>query len=368
MTAVRLGITLGHLTSGPGGIPTAAAEIRSLALEAERLGLDSVWAAEAYGSDAPTVLAWLAGQTTTIGLGSAVMQVPARTAATTAMTAATLDGLSGGRFRLGLGVSGPQVSEGWHGVRFDAPLARTREYVDVVRLALARAPVAHEGDHLRLPLPDGPGVPLRLALPAPRPELPVYLAAVGPRNTALAGEVADGWLPVFFSPEHADEPLAHLAAGLARSARPDRPFDVAPTVPLVVTGDTGASGIPSGGADAALRAHTALYLGGMGSREANFYHRLASSMGFAAEADAVQDHYLAGRREEAASAVPQGFLDATALVGPREAVRDRLAAYAAVGVSTVLLAPMAVTAGARLDDLRTAVAALEDAGLTEPRP
>jgi F420-dependent oxidoreductase-like protein len=355
---VQLGLALGYLAGGPGGAGPAVAEARALALEAERLGYASAWAAEAYGSDAPTVLAWLAAQTTTLGLGSAVMQIPARSAAATAMTAATLDALSGGRFRLGLGVSGPQVSEGWHGVRFDAPLARTREYVDVVRLALSRAPVEHRGEHLRLPLPDGPGVPLRLALPDPRADLPVYLAAVGPRNTALAGEVADGWLPVFFSPEHAGAQLAALREGLARSTDPSRPFDLAPTVPLVVTEEAGDPAALAG-----LRGHTALYLGGMGSRTTNFYHRLATAMGFGAEADAVQDHYLAGRRREAAAAVPQGFLDATCLVGPPAALRERMAAYAEAGVTTLVVAPMATTAERRLASLRTAAEALDAAGL-----
>ena len=355
---MQLGLALGYLASGPGGAGAAVAQARDLALEAERLGCASAWAAEAYGSDAPTVLAWLAAQTTTIGLGSAVMQIPARSAAATAMTAATLDALSGGRFRLGLGVSGPQVSEGWHGVRFDAPLARTREYVDVVRLALSRAPLEHRGEHLQLPLPDGPGVPLRLALPAPRADLPVYLAAVGPRNTALAGEVADGWLPVFFSPEHAGAQLAALREGLDRSADPGRPFDLAPTAPLVVTDDA-----EDPVALAALRGHTALYLGGMGSRTTNFYHRLATAMGFGAEADAVQDHFLAGRRREAAAAVPQGFLETTCLVGPPAVLRERLAAYAAVGVTTLVLAPMATTHEQRLADLGTAAEALDAAGV-----
>ncbi len=360
VTGVQLGLALGYLTSAGGSTTAAAAEALALTRAAEDLGFSSVWAAEAYGSDAPTVLAWLAAQTTRIELGSAVMQVPARSAAATAMTAATLDGLSGGRFRLGLGVSGPQVSEGWHGVRFDAPLARTREYVEVVRLALSRAPVQHAGQHLVLPLPDGPGVPLRLALPQPRADLPVYLAAVGPRNTALAGEVADGWLPAFFSPEDAGDQLAALAQGRALSTRPDRPFDVAPTVPVVVTAGGGDA---EGAALARLRAHTALYLGGMGSRRANFYHQLARRIGFAAEAGAVQDHYLAGRRREAAAAVPQRFLDRTCLVGPPPAVRDRLAAYAEAGATTLLLAPMGATAPERLASLRTAAEALDAAGL-----
>ncbi|HET9517242.1 MAG TPA: LLM class flavin-dependent oxidoreductase, partial [Actinoplanes sp.] len=193
---MRLGLSLGYQTSW-----STPADHLALAQEAERLGYSVVWAAEAYGSDAPSMLAWIAGQTSRIDIGSAVMQIPARTPAATAMTAATIDTLSGGRFRLGLGVSGPQVSEGWHGVRFAKPLARTREYVDIVKLALARKPVAYDGAHFTLPLPDGPGKALRLGFHPHRDRIPIYLAAVGPRNLQLAGEIADGWLAVFYSPE-----------------------------------------------------------------------------------------------------------------------------------------------------------------------
>ncbi|HEX2417526.1 MAG TPA: LLM class flavin-dependent oxidoreductase, partial [Micromonosporaceae bacterium] len=197
---MRLGLNLGYWTSAR-DLP----ENLALTREAERLGFDSVWAAEAYGSDAATTLAWLAGQTERIGLGAGVLQIPARSPAMTAMTAASLDGLSGGRFRLGLGVSGPQVSEGWHGVRFTRPLARTREYVAVVRAALSREVLRQEGEFHTLPLPDGPGKPLRLAVRPVRDRIPIYLAAVGPRNLELTGEIADGWLAVFLAPEHAPE-------------------------------------------------------------------------------------------------------------------------------------------------------------------
>jgi len=366
---VRLGAALGYWsTASPGrvgaDVATGAAEALATARAAEELGCSVVWASEAYGSDAVTVLAWLAAQTTRIDLGSAVMQVPARSAATTAMTAATLDALSGSRFRLGLGVSGPQVSEGWHGVRFDAPLARTREYVDVVRLALSRAPVSYAGAHLQLPLPEGPGVPLRLSVQPPRADLPVYLAAVGPKNVELAGEVADGWLPVFFSPEHSGDSLAALARGRERSAL-TAPVDVAPTVPLLVTDDApGAAGARARAqASGPVRAHAALYLGGMGSRRANFYNQLAVRMGYESEAAAVQDHFLAGRHREAAAAVPQGFVEATSLVGPPALLRERMAAYAEVGVTTLSVAPMAPTAAERLAGLRAAAQALEAAGV-----
>src|SRR3954465_3197108 len=184
-----------------------------MAQEADRLGYAVVWAAEAYGSDTGSMLAWIAGQTRQIDLGSAVMQIPARTPAATAMTATTIDTLSGGRFRLGLGVSGPQVSEGWHGVRFAKPLARTREYVDIVKLAIARKPVAYDGEHYTLPLPDGPGKALRLGFPPPREAVPIYLAAVGPKNLELAGEIADGWLAIFFAPDAAGDSLQHIRRG-----------------------------------------------------------------------------------------------------------------------------------------------------------
>ena len=199
---MRLGVNLGYWGAGNDK------DNLVLAQEADRLGYSSAWAAEAYGSDAATVLAWVAAQTERIDIGSAVFQIPARTPAMTAMTAATLDSLSGGRFRLGLGVSGPQVSEGWHGVRFDKPLARTREYVDIVRMALARETVRHEGEFWTLPLPDGPGKALRLTVHPVRDDIPLYLAAIGPKNLELTGEIADGWLAIFFAPEHAAEQLA----------------------------------------------------------------------------------------------------------------------------------------------------------------
>ena len=242
-----------------------------LAQEADRIGYSVVWAAEAYGSDTATVLSWVGALTDKVDLGSAVMQIPARTPAMTAMTAATLDTLSGGRFRLGLGVSGPQVSEGWHGVRFEAPLGRTREYVDIVRMALRRETVVYQGKHWTLPLPDGPGKALKMTIRPVRDHLPIYLAAVGPKNLELAGEIADGWLAIFFSPEYSGDLLASLKVGRARGDRGterDRlaGFDVVPTVPVILNDDVQTAAAP-------LRAYAALYLGGMGSREKNFYKR-----------------------------------------------------------------------------------------------
>jgi F420-dependent oxidoreductase-like protein len=339
---VRLGLNLGYLTAA-----SRPAALLTLAQEAERLGYAVVWVAEAYGSDSPSVLAWLAGQTTSIDVGSAVMQVPARTPAATAMTAATIDTLSGGRFRLGLGVSGPQVSEGWHGVRFADPLGRTREYVEIVRMALARQRVAYTGAHWRLPLPDGPGKALKLGFHPPRDRLPIYLAAIGKSNLRLAGEIADGWLAIFFAPEHATDQLAAVRAG---GAGPD--FDVVASVPVVLGDDVAACA-------EAVRGHAALYLGGMGSRKQNFYHRLAVSMGYGDAARTVQDAYLAGRHREAAAAVPLSFLEETSLLGTVERIADRLRAYAAAGVTTLSVQPFGD--GDPVTTLRTVAAAAERA-------
>ena len=328
----------------------------ALVLEAERLGFSVVWAAEAYGSDAVTVLAYLAAKTSTIELGSAVLQIPARTPTMTAMTAATLDTLSGGRFRLGLGVSGPQVSEGWHGVRFAKPLARTREYVDIVKLALSRERVRYAGDTYQLPLPDGPGKAPHLMLHPVREHLPIYLAAIGPRNLELAGEIADCWQPVFFAPEHADEHLAHVRAGRAKAGKDLAGFDISATVPIVVGDD------PQRCADP-VRPYAALYVGGMGSREQNFYNALAVRMGYADAATEVQDRYLARDYDGAAAAVPFEFVDATALLGPLERIAERLQAYADAGVTTVSVAPYGDTLEERVAVLHTAAAALDKSGV-----
>ncbi len=341
---MRLGLAGGYAGMGMGE------DLLELVQEADRLDYASVWVAEAYGSDSPTVLAWLASQTERIGLGAGVMQIPARTPAMTAMTAATLDTLSGGRFLLGLGVSGPQVSEGWHGVRFADPLGRTREYVEIVRSALRRDSVTHDGEHFTLPLPDGPGKALKLTIHPPRPDLPIYLAAVGPRNLRLAGEVADGWLAIFVSPEHSTGQFdavrdARRAAGRGGADDPLAGFDTVATVPVVVSDDLEA-------ARAAVAPYTALYIGGMGSREQNFYNRLARSMGFDEAADTIQDLYLAGRPRDAAAAVPLELADATALLGPRERIAERVGRYADAGVTTLSVAPYARTTEERLDILR----------------
>jgi F420-dependent oxidoreductase-like protein len=327
------------------GAGTTVQQQLELAREAERLGYDSAWVAEAYGSDAATVLAWLAAQTSTISLGSAVLQMPARSPAMTAMTAATLDQLSGGRFRLGLGLSGPQVAEGWHGQRFARPMARTRDYVNVVRMALERRRVAYQGETLELPLPDGPGKALKLTIAPAQARLPIYLAAMGPKNLALAGEVADGWLGFLYAPEHAGGFRDHLAAGAARAGRDLDSFDVAPNVQVHVSDDLAA-------ARDAMRPFLALYIGGMGSRERNFYTEQAARYGFEQAARQVQEHYLAGDRAEAMAALPDELIDLVTLCGPAGRVRERLAAHREAGVGTLLAAPTAWTHEDRLHQLR----------------
>lgn len=352
---MELGLNLGYWGMGNN------ADNIALAQEADRIGYSVVWAAEAYGSDAATVLSWVGALTRNLDLGSAVMQIPARSPAMTAMTAATLDILSDGRFRLGLGVSGPQVSEGWHGVRFDAPLGRTREYVDIVQMALRRETVAYQGNHWTLPLPDGPGKALRMTIHPVRDHLPIYLAAVGPRNLELAGEIADGWLAIFFSPEYSGDLLAALRVGRSKADRgteQDRlaGFDVVPTVPVILSDDV------QGAADP-LRAYSALYLGGMGSREKNFYNALAVRMGFEEGAAKVQDLFLAKKHREAAAAVPFEFIDQTSLIGPRGRIKERLSRYAESGVTTLTIAADGASLDQRLHVVRTMAELLDESGL-----
>ena len=318
---MRLGLALGY--APPGTNPT---ELVALAQEAERLGYESAWAAEAWGTDAVTVLAWVAATTTRIGIGSAVLQMSARTPAATAMTAATLDLMSGGRFRLGLGTSGPQVAEGWHGQPWGKPLVATREYVAVVRAALRREVVRLEGERYRIPY-DGPGAsglgrPLKLMARPFRADLPILLASLRPRSVELAVEVADGWLPIFFSPERAREVFP---APYARSA-----FEIAPNVPAVVLDDLDA-------ARDALRPYYALYVGGMGARGTNFYNELAARYGFELEAARIQELYLDGKHRDAAAAVPDALVDELSLVGPRDRVADRLDAWRESGATTLLV-------------------------------
>jgi F420-dependent oxidoreductase-like protein len=327
---VRLGLHIGYW-----GLGLDASQQLELVREAERLGYDSVWTAEAYGSDAVTILAWLAAQTERIRLGSAILQMPGRSAAMTAMTAATLDQLSGGRMLLGIGTSGPQVAEGWHGQRFAHQLQRTREYVDVVRMALRRERVIYDGETLQLPLPDGPGKALKLTIAPVQERIPVYVAAIGPRNTALTAEIADGWIPTLFSPEHVAEfrPLLEEGFGRAGGGKTAADFDIAPHVQTLIADDLAA-------ARDAMRPYLALYVGGMGSRERNFYNQLVRRYGFEDAARRVQDLYLEGRKDEAAAALPGELIDAVSLCGPADVVRERLAMFRDAGVGTLMISPM----------------------------
>lgn len=337
---MKLGVHIGYW-----GLGLTADQQLSIVQEAERIGYDSVWAAEAYGSDTATVLAWLAAGTRTIGLGSAIFQIPGRSAAMTAMTAATIDNLSNGRMRCGIGASGPQVAEGWHGQRYGRMLQRTREYVAVVRMALSRERVEFKGETLELPLPDGPGKALKLTIAPVQEQIPIYLAAIGPKNTALAGEIADGWIPTLFAPEHVAEFRQYLQEGADRAGKLLDGFDIAPTVNVLVTDDL------ASGRDA-MRPYLALYIGGMGSRRQNFYNRLAVRYGFEEAAKTVQDLYLDGKREEAGAALPDELIDLVTLCGPKEHVRERLGVYRDAGVGTLMVTPMAWTAEERLSQLR----------------
>jgi F420-dependent oxidoreductase-like protein len=337
---MKLGVHVGYWGLGMGPQDQLA-----VVQEAERLGYDSVWTAEAYGSDAATVLAWLAAQTTSLKLGSAIFQMPGRSPAMTAMTAATIDELSGGRMILGIGSSGPQVAEGWHGQRFARQLQRTREYVAVVRKALARERLQFQGETLELPLADGPGKPLKLTISPVQEQIPIYLAAIGPKNTALAGEIADGWIPTFFSPEHTGELRALLEEGAARSGRSLDSFQIAPMVNTYVSDDVEL-------ARNLMRPVLALYIGGMGSRKQNFYNQLVQRYGFEDAAREVQDLYLDGRKEEAGAAIPAELIDLVSLCGPRDAVRDRIASFRDAGVGTLMITPMAFTVEDRIGQLR----------------
>jgi F420-dependent oxidoreductase-like protein len=338
---MRLGLSIGYW-----GLGLSNEDQLALVQEAESLGYDSVWTAEAYGSDAVTVLAWLAGQTSKIKLGSGIMQMPGRSPAMTAMTAATLDVISNGRMLLGIGSSGPQVAEGWHGERFAHQLARTRDYVAIVRKALARERLVYEGEEYTLPLPDGPGKALHLMITPVQERIPIYLAATGPKNTALCGEIADGWLPTFFSPEHVGESRALLEEGAARAGRTLDDFDLAPHVMVSVDDDVDR-------ARDAMRPVLALYVGGMGSRKQNFYNALVRRYGFEEAADEVQDLYLGGKKEEAMAALPAELIDMVSLCGPRERIAERLELYRDAGVGTLVASAASYTPEDRVKTLRT---------------
>ena len=330
---MRLGFYMGYAVPGQNPL-----ELVEAARQAEALGYDSAWAAEAWGTDAVTPIAWLGARTERIKLGTAIMQIPGRTPANTAMTAATLDLLSGGRFLLGLGTSGPQVVEGWHGEAWGKPLQKTREYVEIVRSVLRRDVLEHHGAHYDIPLSNGTGLgkPLRLMARPLRADVPIYLASLAPKAIELAFEIADGWLPLFFSPERAREvfPMERAREG----------FDVAAGAQVLVCDD------PQEGIEL-LKPYYAFYIGGMGSRERNFYNDIARRYGYEAEARRVQDLFLDGKQRDAAAAVPDRLVDDVSLVGPPERIRDRLDAWRESGVTTLLVAsrdPASVRAIAEL--------------------
>jgi F420-dependent oxidoreductase-like protein len=328
---MKLGLNIGYFG-------TAIADDFTLISTAEDLGFDSVWTAEAYGADAVTPLAFVAARTERIKIGSAVLQMPARTPGMTAMTASTLDIMSNGRFLLGLGVSGPQVVEGWHGQPYGKPLGVTREYVAILRRMFARdEPVAFEGEHYRLPYTgegaSGLGKPLKLMHKPKNPDLPIYIAAIGPRNVQLTAEIADGWLPVFLSPQRMSEVYGNnLTAGFALSGEDDKAerFDIAPTLGALVTDDLDSGRL-------SMKPFIALYIGGMGARNKNFYNDLACRYGYADAAEQIQDLYLSGKKMEATMAVPDELVDELTLVGPKERVADRLDMWRDAGVTTMIV-------------------------------
>ena len=331
--SLKLGLNTGYWASGPPS-PAALAAVK----EAERLGFDSIWTSEAYGSDALTPLAWWGAQTERVRLGTAIMQMSARRPAAAAMAAMTMDHLSGGRFVLGLGVSGPQVVEGWYGEPFAKPLARTREYVGIVRDAVARrAPVASDGAHYPLPVSGregitGLGKPLKSTLHPLRERLPICLGAEGPKNIALTAEIADGWLALFYSPHHDAELYRPcLEEGFARRERPHDDFEIHASIPFIVHDDVEQA------ADM-IRPRFALYFGGMGARSMNFHREVPVRMGYEAEARRIQELYLEGRKDEAAAAVPTKLIEQLALIGPADKIRHDLEAWRESSVTSLLIA------------------------------
>jgi F420-dependent oxidoreductase-like protein len=330
---MRLGISFGYQDWGA-GLPGAIA----LAQEADRLGYHSGWVAEAYGTDAITPITWLLAHTEQLKMGSAIAQMPARAPAMTAMTAVTLDLMSGGRFLLGIGASGPQVSEGWYGEQYGKPLAKTREYLDVLRTVWKReAPLEHHGEFYDIPY-HGPGAtglgkPLKIIVHPRTAEIPIYIASIGPKNVELTAELADGWLPIFYSPTRAHDVWGDaLARGFA-AAEPERAarFDVAPTVTVVV-GDDVAS------LRDMLKPMVALYVGGMGAKGTNFYNDLACRYGYDDVAAEIQDLYLGGNKAEATALVPDDLVDDVSLIGPKERIAERLEIWKDAGVTTMIVA------------------------------
>ena len=339
--SLKLGLNLGYWGIGPAG--EDAVEVVQAA---ERFGYESVWAAESYGSDVVSVLAWLAPQTTTINLGAAIMQVPARPPAAAAMAGATIDKLSGGRFLFGFGPSGPQVSEGWYGVPYAKPWGRTREYIEVVREILAReGPLEHQGEHYRLPLPGGEGKALKLNFHPERNRIPVFVGAIGRKSVEMAAELCDGWIPIFFSVDAFEETWGeHLEAGFAKGGRQRSDLEVSPTLQVAIDGDLEA-------AKSVVKAGLVLYFGGMGSRKTNFYVDLAHRFGFGEVADEVQRRFQDGDRGGAFEAMPDEIVKATSLVGTEAEVAERIERFRGAGVDRLIVSPVHVDRGEQLHTL-----------------
>jgi F420-dependent oxidoreductase-like protein len=344
--ALKLGLNLGYWGIGPQGD-----EAVEIVRAAERAGYDSVWAAESYGSDAVSVLAYLAAKTETIQLGAAILQVPARAPAAAAMAGVTIDALSGGRFIFGFGPSGPQVSEGWYGVPYAKPWGRTREYVEIVREIVAReGRLEYEGEHFRLPLTEGEGVTgqgkaLKLNIHPVRDHIPIYIGAIGRKSVEFAAECCDGWIPIFFSVDEWESAWGeHIEAGLKKGGRTREDLAVSPSVQVAIDGDLEA-------ARGIVKAGLLLYLGGMGSRKTNFYVDLTHRFGFGEAADEVQSLFLDGKREEAYAAIPDELVDATAMIGSEDEVAERVRRFTEAGVDRMIVSPVQATPGERLHTL-----------------
>jgi F420-dependent oxidoreductase-like protein len=330
--SLKLGLNLGYWGIGPSG-----EDALEIVRAAESAGFESVWAAESYGSDVVSVLAWLAPQTSTINLGAAIMQVPARPPAAAAMAGATIDKLSGGRFLFGFGPSGPQVSEGWYSVPYAKPWGRTREYIEVVREIIAReGPVEHDGDHYKLPLPGGEGKALKLNFHPERERIPVFVGAIGRKSVEMAAEIADGWIPIFFSVEAFEKTWGeHLEAGLSKGGRQRSDLEVSPSLQVAIDGDLDA-------AKGVVKMGHVLYFGGMGSRKTNFYVDLAHRFGFGEVADEVQRRFQEGDRAAAFEAVPDEMVEATSLVGTEAEVADRVERFRSAGIDRLIVSPVHV--------------------------
>ena len=339
--ALKLGVNLGYWGIGPAGD-----EALEAVLAAEKLGYESIWVAESYGSDVVSILAWLAGQTKTVNLGAAILQVPARPPAAAAMAGATIDKLSGGRFLFGFGPSGPQVSEGWYGVPYAKPWGRTREYIEVVREIIAReGPVDHQGEHYQLPLPGGEGKPLKLNFHPERNQIPVFVGAIGRKSVEMAAEICDGWIPIFFSVDAFEQTWGeHLEAGFAKGGRQRSDLEVSPSLSVAIDGDLEA-------AKSVVKAGLVLYFGGMGSRKTNFYVDLAHRFGFGEVADEVQRRFQDGDRAGAFEAMPDEIVEATSLVGTEAEVAARVERFRGAGIDRLIVSPVHVEQAEQLHTL-----------------